>query len=346
MNGVHMSAMSTTERTVSYMGATPQSIQSGLNPVQRDTLDAVLAVGGERPVARPDLIPDLMAYISDGTRDAVRRWTETSVYLSKSQLMSVLGCEGRYKASKQAPRVSGATMFPATAQGQVVHRALQISFTHPHVPIWDLVQGAVAGCRADERFEAFWNETGVSGQSDVVNAAASQVTGFLTSWPALSRSWTPRFEELMRVKVGPITLDARVDLVMGIPRHDLRQSMVVVDWKSGGLREEHDDEAAFHALVAALRFKVPPFRSFVYSLAEAAPSAMEVTEERLFSAAGNVVKAVNSVVDVMTEARAPELQASKACSWCPLAGTCEENLLQIAQVSTLKPSGAVRLDAA
>lgn len=313
-----------------------------MNPTQNRVFNELLAIGGDRPYSHATLAGHLRDRIIRGTAKAMSAWTEKTMWLTKAQINAALGCE----AAMLADRVSGAPttpMHPATAVGLVVHRAIQMSYTHPSVTVHELVTESVVGCRLEEKFATFWASSAPAAQSDVIVAATSRVTGFLDSWPRLHPTWAPRFEEPVQAKVGGLTLSTRMDLLLGRPRADGRQTMLISDWKSGALREEHYDEAQFYALVATLRFGVPPFRSAIFSLASGEWSDPDVTVESLTAAADRVIAAVVATVDVLTDARPATYTTSRACTWCPQAATCDafaESLIAPATLPVRKPPEA------
>lgn len=310
--------MDTTDRAA---GHAPVAGLPAMTPTQQETFTDLLAVGGERPYAPPTLVDDLRARLEEGTGAALERWTERSLWLSKGQLFNALRCEGQFRAERETPRTAG--KHPATATGDVTHRALQLAYTHPNRPVAEYVRHAVAALRgADRDFDAFFTGADVATQSDVAMQATSRVTAFLDSWPVLQDAWAPRFEEPIQAKVGALTLSSRVDLLLGRPRTTGQQTMFIADWKSGSLRDEHADEAMFYALVATLRYGIPPFRSTVYSLASGTFTDPDVTPDRLWAAAEQVVAGVNSIVDVLTDRREPELTAGGHCAYCPLRDAC------------------------
>lgn len=287
--------------------------QAGLlNTTQVATFNELLAVGGERPYAPAGLVESLTAELVDGTKDAISTWTEPRLWLSKAMVFGIERCEGGYLEDRRNPPPS--TMFPAVAVGLVAHRAIQLAYTHPGRDMADYIRHAVAGSRAEEKFELFWSTADLSTQSDVMTQATSRLTGYLDSWPALEPAWTPRFEEPIQAKVGALTLSGRVDLLLGRPRADGRMTMLIADWKSGALKDEHRDEAAFYALVATLRQGIPPFRSTVYSLASGTWTEPDVTADMLHRSARQVVSSVQAIVEVMTEQRPP--RSFCGAPWC------------------------------
>jgi hypothetical protein len=305
--------------------ATPQ-----MTPAQRRVFDELLAIGAPRPSAVPDLANRLRARIVEGTKEALERWTEPTMWLSKSQLFTALRCEGQAEADVHKGRRSG--LHPATATGIVVHRAVQIAHTHPGRAVADYVEAAVTGALEEDNFSVYWNKASMAVQSDLHSSAVSQVAGFLDCWPTLDKAWTPRFEESIQAKLGSLILAARPDLVLGRPRPE-RQSMLLVDLKTTNIAEYHEPEAMFYALVSTLRHGVAPWRSTVYSLSSGEWTNPDVTVEQLELAADRVITGVNSLVDVLTDAREANLVAGIHCNWCPLKATCPAQAAYAAEQS-------------
>lgn len=293
-----------------------------MTPAQLRTFDDLLCIGLPRPRCRAELTADLTKFLEDGLRPSMERWTERSLWFGKSQLMAALRCPGLPVAEASVSEGGVRPLHPATAVGIVTHRAVQLAHTHPDQPLAWYVEQAVLSARAETAFAAFWDSAAVGLQSDVVMQSVSRAAAFLDSWPALDPAWSWRFEESMQAKVAGVTLSARVDLVLGRPKPGHVQSMLLCDLKTGGLYEHHDLEAAFYALVAALRYGVPPFRSTVYSLSSGTWTEPDVTETTLFEVASKVVEAVAVTVDSMTEAGERPLSAGPHCRFCPAAATC------------------------
>lgn len=294
-----------------------------LTPRQVHTLNTLLAVGGERPYCPPELVAELETRIAAGTEDAVRSWTAKSFHATKGQLLTARRCEGQLQADAQQPR---APMHPAVVVGIVAHRAVQLSATHPGRAVADYVRQAVAGARAsDESLDEWWSQTTLAEQSDLLSQISSRVLNFLDDWPPLAEAWSPRFEESMVAKVGGLSLSCRADLMLGRPRADLKQTILIVDLKSGALKEEHQDEASFYALVATLRYRIAPWRSTVYSLSSGDYCEPDITPDRLLDTADWVIEAVNNSIAALTEARPALLSPGDHCRFCPARQSCLES---------------------
>jgi hypothetical protein len=317
-----------------------QTIKRALTPRQIKTLNELLAIGVERPFCSPELADRLESYILAGTFEAVSAWTERSLYLTKSQLFTALRCEGQLLSD--ASNVKAPGLHQATVVGVVAHRAIQLAHTHPGKPVMDYVREALAGARSvDEKIERWWAEASSGQQSDVLSQTHSRVTAFMDDWPPLEEAWSPRFEEPLVAKIGKLTLSSRADLIIGRPRADLRQTLLLVDLKSGALRDGHEDEAMFYALVATLRHRVAPWRSTIYSLAEGSYTEPDVTEERLFAIADKVIEATKSIVETLTESRLPNLLAGDHCRWCPIQALCPASAFKAEEIAQTASSQAV-----
>lgn len=301
-------------------GATRTAGPPALTPAQRRVMEDLLAIGSSRPTAPMSLADDLSRFLADATRPVLAKWTERSLWLGKSMIGTALRCEGQLAADAALPRDKRLPM--ATAIGVVVHRAIQLTHTHPGRSCDEYVRAAIQGSRSEDSFEQFWTAAEEHTQSDLIVSATSRLVSYLDSVPPLDRSWTPRFEEPISAKIGTLVLAARPDLVLGRPRPDGRQTMLLWDLKSTDLRDTHFDEAMFYALCATLRYGCPPYRSTVLSLTTMEWTDPDVTPDRLWRAAERVVDAATRVVEVLCESRGAELLPGRHCTWCPAKASC------------------------
>lgn len=292
-----------------------------LNAPQRDVFDNLLAVGADRPTHDPGLADELRTILKEGTADALAAWTESSLWLSKSQITSVLRCEGQTVAYASDPTPQ--PMRSATVAGIVAHRAIHLAYTHPDYVVRSYVDWALEMILASDPGVAdFWNNASPAHQSDVIAQAMEKTVGFLDSWPPLQDAWEPRFEVPIQVKIGKLKLAGRVDLMLGRPRPP-RQTMLLADLKTGALSDHHGLEAAFYGLLATLRSGVAPFRSVIYSIASGEwTEPADMTPDLLRETAHTVADAVSRHVALLMGMRDPSLTPGRYCSWCPARGTC------------------------
>lgn len=297
----------------------------GLNPSQRLLFDELLQIGKPRPVASPTLADYLRAKIIDGTSKSLDKWTENRLFIGKSQLVQALSCEGLVVAN--AAERENNVMHQATAVGIATHKAIQLAHTHPGKNIIWYVDNALISSREESNFSEFWEAASIGIQSDVKVQALSKTTGFLDTFPPLDPAWGWRFEESIQAKVGKLTIGGKVDLTLGRPRSDGRQTILLCDFKTGALKEDHDLEAGFYALISTLRNGVPPFRSTVLSLSSGEWSHADIDESRLLDVADSVILAVEKVVSGLTEERELVLTGGFYCRYCPSNTTCTSSTL-------------------
>ncbi len=304
----------------------PPEAAPAFTPVQLRTFDELLSVGTDRPVVRDGFVAELEAHIKTATAAAVAAWTEPTFWLGKALLFSTLDCEGKVAAEREVVDTNQ-QLHPSAAVGIAAHHAIQVAQTHRGAAPATFVRWSIqALCSSDERFAAYWEALQPGEQSDMLMQTVTKLNAFLTSWPPLRDEWAWRFEEPIQARVGKLKLAARIDLVLGNPKPDGRQSMFLCDLKTGALNDRHQAEADFYALVSTLRHGIPPFRSCSYSLAEGTwTDDPDITETRLWAAADQVIAATNQLVAVLGGSREPELTGGDHCRFCPLADTCPES---------------------
>jgi hypothetical protein len=306
----------------SHVPAAPAA--AGVPASARKVFDSLLDVGAPRPVARADTVDRVIAAFDDAGSHVKRVWSESSMSVGKSALASLARCEGNALALRATSSSSSSShVSTASALGQVTHKAVQMSWTHPGRDVGVYVREAIAGCCAEsQEFDEFWSTALLSSQSDVMASATVRVTAFVDTFPPLLDEWSPRFEEPMVARLGPIVLTGRPDLVMGRPRDAGRRTMFVCDFKSGDVTDEHVSEAQFYAVLATVRYGVVPWRTTVFSLASGMWTPSDFSDDEVVEAAERVAAGVSSLCDVWTESRPALLTQGRWCRWCPAKVDC------------------------
>ena len=292
-----------------------------MNPAQQEIIDRLRGPRDHRPAYDAELRHQLHAVLEHGTADAVAELgPKQTIFVSKSRLAGVHGCEERYIHDDFAWSI------PA-ARGRVAHKAIELSVHWREVPVpLHLVDEALARLEDGDDTFATW----LQGLREVERAelraeAGERVTQFLECWPPLARTWRPGTEVSIRHDLhgGKVTLAGKVDLTLGAP-DGLVAGKVLIDLKTGNVRPVHFDDLRFYALVETMRLGTPPLRLASYYLDQAALHPEDVTEAVLQSAAARVIDGVVKMIELETKQRAPRRAPSGLCRWCPVLASCDD----------------------
>lgn len=294
--------------------------RASLTPVQLRTLEAL-----RRPAEPLVFDADLIAELRTEMRSALDEFGERlrsgeEVFVSKHRIATVLDCEEFHLLPDDFE------WSPATAKGQVAHRAIQLMLSWRGEPSpTDLVDEAMARLADEERGIGLWI-AGLSpaDESDLRGQSVERVTKFAESFPPLDRRSNPVTEAAARwPNEGPIVLQARVDLMMGRPA-GAESRKVIVDLKTGRPSPRHRQDLGFYALVETLTRAVPPRRLATFYLDAGEAQAEDVSERLLRSAVRRTLDGINAMVELQSEGRPPIRRAGVTCRWCPLADSCDD----------------------
>ena len=296
-----------------------------LTPVQERTLDQVIRVE-EFPLYRRELADDLRAELEERVGRELDALPEgQTLWLSKARLVDLHArCEGLFVGSLLG---EGAFEYSAAlARGQLLHRAVEIAVYRPDLVETELVALAIRQLRRDDpRFDTFAGLLTDDEAVDLEADAARQLVLFRASFPPPPRSWAPVVELSLRARLldDRVVLSARPDLALGTPdpAEPMRGRRLLLELKTGADRPEHDEDARFYALVATLRFGVPPYRVATLNLDSGTWRPQNVTEDLLRSAVRRVADACRRAAALLSGAE-PRLNAGPWCGWCPRAPGC------------------------
>jgi len=269
--------------------------------------------------------PDLVADIRTEMRVALDHFAERlqpnqEVFVSKHRIATVLDCEEFHLLPDDFE------WKPATAKGQVAHRAIQLllSWRGESNPS-DLVDEALARLADEERGIGMWIAAlSPADEADLRGQSVERLTKFMESFPPLDRRSNPVTEAAARwPNEGPILLQARVDLMLGRPVGN-ESRKVIVDLKTGRPNVRHRQDLGFYALLETLARSVPPRKLATFYLDAAEAQAEDVSERLLRSAVRRTLDGINAIVELESEGRPPLRRAGVTCRWCPLAESCDE----------------------
>lgn len=285
----------------------------------------LLGMGSPPAPAAPELARELVETILDGTRAAAEELPANQrVVLTKWSINTVGNCEQLY--SSESAAAPGAALSPPLVAGLVVHRAIVACHTHPDRPPDDYVSGAVSALRRERRsFDEWWQRANVVEAADAISRATNGVAAWMRDWPPMPSAWAAQFEPTLDTRLGPLVLRGRPDLSLGAPRETSVPSMVIIDFKTSPLHESHAAEARLYALLATIKYGVPPARTAVYSLPTGSWTfPPQVTAAGLRKTAADVIDAAGRVVALMAERGTPLRSPGDWCRWCPVRSECGE----------------------
>jgi PD-(D/E)XK nuclease superfamily len=301
-----------------------------LTPVQERTLADLMARDLPRPTFPRDLAARLGSLLERLVGPAISALPEGErIVLSKSGLTNLHArCEGLYLAN-----VSGEGVFEFSlplAVGKLVHKVIEADVVGERLPEAELVHRALSRLRAsDDEFDLFVEGLDGIERSELAGEAIRQVVLFRGTLPPLQKSWAPVPE--LRVKHqlfgGRLLLTGAIDLSLGRPREDapMEGRRLFIELKTGLERPEFVDDLRFYALVATLRFGVPPFRVATLMLEDGTYRPEDVTEDMLEAAARRAAGAASRHVALLS-GQEPVLRPGPWCGWCPRRDVCPESM--------------------
>lgn len=309
--------------------ASPDALTS-LTPIQRKTLQA-LRRSGEPLVFEEGLVADIRTDMRVALDHFAARLDDgQDLFVTKHRIASVLDCEAHFLAPDEFE------WTPATAKGQIAHRAIQLLLGWSGEPSpTDLVDEAMARLADEDRGIGIWIATLDKGdEADTRGLSTERVTKFVESFPPLDRRANPVTEAAAQWPVsGPILLRARVDLMIGRPSGN-ESRKVIIDLKTGRVGPRHRQDLGFYALVETLVRGVPPRKLATFYLDAGEAQTEDVSERLLRTAVRRTLDGINAMVELGAEGRPPAKRPGSGCRWCPLAEGCDEGQAHLATFDT------------
>lgn len=272
-------------------------------PAGSDLLDLLRMRGQHRPAADPMLRGHLQAIVEHALADVVagrhpasgppaasllhgassRETAGSSPVITKDTIARALLCEAHRPGAGWAPTVPSGPM----AVGAMVEALFRQLVTTGSID--DPWSAAVEALEIDPRRAgiARWvRSLPRAVQGELAAEVERQATALQDRWPTLASRWLPRTGEVARVPLlgGLAELSARFDLAVGEQSLD-RASIGIVELTTGVRQPRHRLDAAFSALVAALRDPAPPFMVATYYTRTGEVDVQGVTPELLIGAA-------------------------------------------------------------
>jgi hypothetical protein len=302
-----------------------------LTPVQVRTLEA-LRRSTEPLVFDQELVEGIRVEMREALEEfAERLRPNQQVWVSKHAIGTVLDCEEHHLIPDDFE------WKPATAKGQVAHRAIQLTLSWRGEPNpTELVDEAMARLADEERGIGTWiANLSPADESDLRGQSVERVTKFMESFPPLDRRWNPMTESTARwPNDGPIILQGKVDLMIGKPA-GAESRKVIIDLKTGRPNVKHRQDLHFYALVETLVRSVPPRKVATFYLDAADIHAEDVSERMLRTAMRRTLDGINAMVELQSEGREPVRRPGVTCRWCVLSDSCDEGKTYLTAAATL-----------
>lgn len=276
-----------------------------------------------RPVGDPELRDRLHADLESGLAPLAERIPAGQrLFLSKSRVTSLV-CDGRYLDQRDSPF----TWSLQLAGGKLAHRAIELD------------QAGRRSAAPDELVEHAWREmaTGVGSLPDWLNGldrieasalrhtAEQRVTDFRDTWPVLPSQVHLRLEQRIDATFhdGRVLVTGTPDLTVGGVR-DEKCRMLLVDLKTGRrnpLVERQD--LRLYALLATLKYGLPPFRWATYYVSEGAWDVEDLDAALLHGAVRRLVDAAVRATTLEFERPPDDELRLVGGSWCRFCGRRE-----------------------
>ncbi|MCA1691156.1 MAG: PD-(D/E)XK nuclease family protein [Actinobacteria bacterium] len=295
---------------------------AALTLAQRRVTEDLMALGQPRPHFDPAAATDLRARTEEALAPLAEALAPDVLWLAKSGLAQVHACEAHYLA-ELGPLGPWSV---AMAEGEVTHRAIQLSIAVDDTPMpLELVDHAMAQLAADEAgpLGSFLATLLPAGRAELRAGAANGVATFLECWPPISPAWWPRTELRVRADLcgGRVVLQGKIDLALG-RAVGTEARCLFVDLKTGGRYPAHLDDLRFYALVQAIRIGVPPFRVASYYLDSASFHAEDVTPDTLEVALRRTLDGARKMAELRSGQRQAEVTPCPRCRYCRARSTC------------------------
>jgi RecB family exonuclease len=320
-----------------------------LTPVQQQILSELGATAAERPEFDPTLARRMRSYLDDSVRTVLdglaaptgdpdtppdphaaahnggggRSDRRLPLYVSKHALMQVHNCERLYLADEAVPF----EWTVRTATGTIVHKAIELGVSWDPDPVpAELVDAAIASLTESTASIGDWlYGLDERQRAELRGAAVEMSSAFWEVFPPLKPRWRPVAENRLRAELGGskgVVVSGRVDLTLGRAEGN-RAGKVIIDFKTGAMRQHHTDDLRFYALLETLARGTPPRLLATLYLDAGQLRTEAVTEDLLTAALRRTMDGAARIAAVTIGHQDPELTPGYHCRWCPAAQTCD-----------------------
>lgn len=295
----------------------------------RRTLDQVFAWGTPPPVPPTGLAEELRTFLQERLSDhrsELTRLAENAyrrrILITKSKL-SRLSCDGWQ--NDPVPYTHTWNNVRGVLVHAVIAQDLRQRRQHDAMDVVRHVWRAHASDKpGDPMSMAAWlNQQSRDDAKAMAEQICQQVAIHREVWPLIDDTHAVLVAERSiewTVPELPLALRGVPDLIVNSTTQDAAARSVVIDWKTGLPRPEHDRaDARFYALLFTLANGMPPKRWATFYIAEGRAEVEELRPEALFAAAAQCVATVDQLLrlgEVALGQDEAELFTLRGGSWC------------------------------
>jgi len=285
-------------------------------------LPTVLTSKVSRPVHRDGLADELLHYMEAELRELPRSRqldAHRPLWVSKTVLSGLVACEACGIAQRgdrsvwRRPGVLG--VLADHALPKVLDGSLGANDAVKTV-LWQLAHG-------QDDLARYLMGLGPASKDLLALEVIELLEDMLRAWPGYHRS---SYEHQLRLRIGlmgnQVVLVGVPDMILGRLRSPSGESRaVVLDWKCGRIRKEHQFEQRFYALLVTLAAKRPPWRVATYYLREQVAIFDDVDEDLLWEITKQVTFLIKRLVEIRDGEKAGR-RPGPQCHWCPARSNC------------------------
>ncbi len=309
-------------------GSAAVTAPSPLTPAQLRVAGELLLLDEERPLADLSWAPELADWIDDALEHHRPYIRAERLWIGKSTISSVLGCEAHHDVGR-----GDFAWSSRTARGDIVHRAVAMAAAGSEAEPRDLAWASIDQAQLDGGGSLATWLRGLPEPQRValVAEALPGIDSFITNWPPLKATWRPVPEYPVGAEIadGKVKVTGRVDLALGSNRvgleGGLRRRRMLIELKSGRPNSDHRSEHLLYSLLETLKTGVAPFRAATYYLDDGTWVADTISKELLVVSGRRLIEATQRIIE-LADGRLPTRQAGWRCGFCPLASDCEERI--------------------
>lgn len=293
----------------------------------------------ERPVVASDRVAQLRATLEDALVGLGDELDEAATSTGRQQLLVTktrldrLACDGW--ALDPAPFQHTRANVRGTLAHKALERELDARDAGPGpsaVVVASAWRELAAWKPGDPRSVSAWLNACPRDEAEELRAeVAGLLDTFREVWPELPPAAVElRTEKRLDVTLadGRVRLQGTLDLLVDSRRRDDRARALIVDFKTGVPRSDHDRaEVRFYALLAALATGRLPFRWATFYVTEARPEVEDLHDATLEATVRRVVDAVRQAARLAAIGRGqaePRIRGGSWCRSCLRQDDCDE----------------------